>query len=60
MWSNSIAVGSEGVVEMVKVQISIKAKYRETIAKDDAFFIKEPEASYTSHFIGEIDVVSQS
>ena len=45
---------------MVKAQLGIKAKHRETVAKDDAFFIKESDASYTRHFTGGIDSVSKN
>ena len=60
MWSQSIAVGSEAFVEDVKAQLGLKAKHRETVDSNGAFFIKEGDASYTSHLIGEIDVVSRN
>ena len=60
MWSQSIAIGSEKFVEEVRVQLGIKVNHRETAEGGGVFFIKEPNASYTSHLIGETDVVNRN
>ena len=60
MWSESIAVGSEKFVEKVKTQLDLKAKHRKTVDNNGVFFIKEPDSSYTSHFVGEKDIVSRN
>lgn len=58
MWSNSIAVGNESFVVAVKSQLTLKAKYRDIETKDDAFLLRETDATYTAHFVGETDVLS--
>jgi len=49
-WSECLAVGSVGFVERTKEQLGIRAKGREIRGMDGQFELREPEATYQSHF----------
>jgi hypothetical protein len=60
-WSESLAVGSEGFVERTKEQLGIRAKGREVRGMEDQFELREPEATYQSHFEAKkVDIGSEN
>jgi putative transposase len=52
-WTESLAVGSRAFAERVSSELGDRARYREVGAVDDAFVLREPEASYGASFAGE-------
>ena len=52
-WSESIAVGSEGFVEQVKLELGLKAQYRQVAAADGVYTLREPSSPYGDHFATE-------
>ena len=63
IWSKSIAVSGEELVDKVKLQFGIKAKDSNTNNVDGVFLIKEPDVSYTTlvaRAIHRIDVVNKN
>ena len=60
-WSESLAVGSEGFVERTKEQLGIRAKGREVRGMEGQFELREPEATYHSHFeVKKADIGSEN
>jgi hypothetical protein len=45
-WSESIAVGSEGVFEQVKIELGFKAQHR----AEGLYSLREPVPPYAGHF----------
>ncbi len=54
-WSESIALGSKVFVEKVKVELGIKARYRDIGEADGTFALRESRRPYTPVFSGESD-----
>jgi len=48
--SESIAVGSEGFVEQVKIELGFKAQHREVFMADGLYTLREPVPPYGAHF----------
>ena len=49
-WSESIAVGSEGFVEQVKIELGFKAQHRQVAVADGLYTLREPVPPYGDHF----------
>ena len=49
-WSESIAVGSEGFVEQVKIELGFRAQHREVLVADGLYTLREPVPPYGDHF----------
>ena len=49
-WTKSIAVGSNGFVDKIKSLMGARAIGRKTIEAGDSYQLKEPAASYMTHF----------
>jgi putative transposase len=49
-WTQSVAVGSVEFVERTKAQLGARGKGRKVFKAEDAFHLREPTASYISHF----------
>ena len=56
-WSESMATGSESLVEKVKVKLGLKAQHRQVAAANGVYTLREPAAPYGSHFDGENDAL---
>lgn len=56
-WSESIAIGSKAFVEKVKVELGIKARYREIGEADGTFALRESRRPYAPVFSGESDAL---
>jgi putative transposase len=50
LWSESIAVGSEGFAEEIQQQLGQRAKGRSVVSEDEGSAFKEPQAPYGSLF----------
>lgn len=57
-WSNSVAVGSEHYVETVQEALGVRAKGKNCQLQDGQHILKEAEAAYHVHFMGEMDGLS--
>ena len=53
LWSEAIAVGSEGFVEKIQQQLSARAAGRSVVAEDEGYTLKEAQAPYSSLFEGK-------
>ncbi len=54
-------VGSKGFVERTKEQLGIRAKRREVRGMEGQFELREPEATYHSHFeVKKADIGSEN
>lgn len=49
-WSESIAVGSEGFVEQVKLQLGFRAQHRHVAMADKVYTLREPPEPYGDYF----------
>ena len=54
-WTESIAVGSKSFVETIKNQLSIHAKGRKILEKDEDFQLREEMPAYNGVFDGQKD-----
>jgi len=52
-WSESVAVGSKHYIERMQSQLGVRGKGRDCIAEGLHYILKEPESSYSAHFIPE-------
>jgi hypothetical protein len=50
IWSESIAVGSEGFVEQVKNELGSRAQHRQVAVADGLYTLREPVPLYGDHF----------
>lgn len=53
LWSESIAIGSEGFVERIYQQLGLRAKGRSIVSEKEGIALKEVSASYNTLFEGE-------
>ena len=53
LWSESFAVGSEGVVEEIQQQLGLRAKGRSVVLEVEGSALKESQAPYRSFFDAE-------
>jgi len=58
MWTESIAVGSEGFVEATREKLRIRAKGRRVFEEDGTYQLREPAKPYKGHFDLENSVLS--
>jgi len=49
-WSESLAVGSEGFVEQVKMELGFRAQHRQVAIADGLYTLREPVPPYGDHF----------
>ena len=49
-WSESLAVGSEGFVEQVKMELGFRAQHRQLAVADGLYTLREPVPPYGDHF----------
>ena len=49
-WAQSIAIGSEGVVEKTRQELGIRARGRKVVEAGPAYQLREPQVSYSAHF----------
>ena len=52
LWSESIAIGSEGFIEKIQQQLGLRAKGRSVVPKKEGIVLKEAPASYNTLFEG--------
>ena len=53
LWSESIAIGSEGFIEKIQQQLGIRAKGRSVLLEKEGTALKESQAPYNTLFEGE-------
>ncbi len=53
LWSESIAVGSEGFVEKIRQQLGIRAKGRSVVSEKEGNALEEAQAPYSTLFEGK-------
>ena len=58
LWSESIAVGSEGFVEKIQQQLGARAVGRSVVVEDEGCTLKEAQVPYSSIFEGEMGPLS--
>jgi len=56
-WTESIAVGSKGYVDVIKERLGIKARGRKVVGENGIYEIREPDAPYKGYFGTENDVL---
>ena len=49
-WSESLAVGSEGFVEQVKMELGFRAQHRQVAVADGLYTLREPVPPYGDDF----------
>jgi hypothetical protein len=57
-WSESIAVGSERFVRGILEKLQVRAKGRKVVEGVARYQLREPQAAYNSHFVGEKGLLS--
>ena len=53
LWSESIAIGSEGFIEKIQQQLGLRAKGRTVVSEKEGTALKEASAPYNTLFEGE-------
>ena len=49
-WSESIAVGTEGFIEQVKIELGLRAQHREVLVAKGLYTLREPVPPCSDHF----------
>ncbi len=52
LWTESIAIGSKGFVEKIKLELGVKTIGREVMGGDRVYEVREG-SSYSGHFAGK-------
>ena len=52
-WSESIAVGSEKFVQGILEKLHVRGKGRNVVEGVEQYQLREPQAAYSAHFVGE-------
>jgi len=50
MWTQSIAIGSEGFVKKTRQELGIRARGRKVVEAGPEYQLREPQVSYSDHF----------
>lgn len=53
LWSESIAIGSEGFMDRIQQQFGLRAKWRTLVSEKEGIALKEVSAPYNTLFEGE-------
>jgi REP-associated tyrosine transposase len=57
-WSEAIAVGSLGFLEIVKAEVGIKALHRDVTEANGSYALREAAGAYGTKFRGENEALS--